>query len=53
MSETKRTASHLPKSTASDLGKSLGSIGWKAHEHFSIADPLRECEPLIRIPARD
>ena len=42
MSETKRTASSSPKSTASDLGKAHGSIGWKAYEHFSIADPLRE-----------
>jgi hypothetical protein len=29
----------LPKSTASDLGKAHGSIGWKAYEHISIANP--------------
>jgi hypothetical protein len=49
MSETKRTASSLPKSIASDFGKAHGLIGWKAYEHFSIANPLRECELLIRI----
>ena len=45
MSETKRTASSLPNSTASDLGKAHGSIGWKAYEHFSIANPLRKARP--------
>ena len=31
------------------FGKAHGSIGWKAYEHFSIANPLRECEPVIWI----